>query len=149
MVKLMVQSYGVGGYNAEEEETKYLHYVPTHGFDNPAEVTITLSDSTGLIAQKYIVDSKKALAGGVADDGGAETDETTETNSAAANDMTLLPAAPAENDAYYFGFNDKPAGFILNVGTAGEGGGGENWDITWEYSKGSDAWDALAGVTDG
>lgn len=148
-MKLMVQSYGSGAYNAEEEETDFLHYAPTHGFDESAEVTITLSDSTGLLAQKYIVDLKKALAGGVADDGGAETDETTETNSAAANDMTLLPAAPAENDAYYFGFDEEVGGFSLNVGTAGTEGAGAGWTITWEYSKGADAWDALAGVTDG
>ncbi len=142
-MKLMVQTYGTGGYNAEEEETAFLHYAPTHWFDASAEVTITLKDPTGLMAQKYIVDLKKDLAGGVADDGGVETDETTETNSAAANDMTLMPAVPVLNDAFYFGFDEEVGSLTLNVGTAAA-----NVDVIWEYSKGADAWDALADVTD-
>jgi hypothetical protein len=82
---------------------------------------------------------------GKADDGGVITDETTETQSAAANDMTLLPANPAVNDAYYFGFYDNThTSFILNVGTAGEYDG----TIVWEYYDGG-AWASLGGISDG
>lgn len=84
-----------------------------------------------------------SMQGAVADDGGAQTDQTAEANSAAANDMTLLPAGPAVNDAYYFGGRGPFSTLTLNIGTAGAG----DWTITWEYWNGS-AWVALAGVTD-
>jgi hypothetical protein len=85
-----------------------------------------------------------ALTKAWAADGAALTDETTEANDAAANDMTLLPAVPAGNDAYYFGYLGCPfTRMTLNIGTAGVG----VWTITWEYWNGS-AWTALSGVTD-
>jgi len=86
---------------------------------------------------KEIIDGAKAL------DGAAYTDETAEALSAAANDMTLLPAIPAVNDAYYFGWYVPQSGFTLNIGTQGDG----TWTITWEYWNG--AWTALSGVSDG
>ena len=57
--------------------------------------------------------------------------------------MTLLPAGPAQNDAYYFGFDKLFDVMTLNIGTPGAG----VWTITWEYWNG--AWTALSGVTDG
>ena len=84
-----------------------------------------------------------ALKGAVADDGGTQTDQTTEANEATANDMTLLPATPAVNDAYYFGFTEKSSALRLTVG-AGDG----TWTITWEYYNGTD-WVALPGLSDG
>lgn len=86
----------------------------------------------------------EAMQGGVADDGGEQTDETAEANSAAVNDMTLLSATPAENDAYYFG-GDRPFDeLVLNIGTQGEG----VWTLAWEYYNGS-TWVAIPGVVDG
>jgi hypothetical protein len=86
---------------------------------------------------------KKAIDGAAADDGGAQTEETAAAQNPAANDMTLLPAAPAVNDAYYFGFSRPWDLLWLNVGTAGVG----TWTLTWEYWNGT-AWTALADVVD-
>ena len=80
----------------------------------------------------------------IADDGGTYTDETTACNNATANDVTLLPASPAVDDAYYFGYDYRTRKVSVNIGTQGVG----NWTITWEYYNGS-AWTALSGVTDG
>jgi hypothetical protein len=84
------------------------------------------------------------LGGAVADDGGVQTDETAPANNDAANDMTLLPAVPAVNDAYYFGHSSLWDWLELRIGTAGNG----VWTITWEYWNGA-AWTGLAGVNDG
>ncbi len=86
-----------------------------------------------------------ALAGAVADDGGVQTDETTEANNVAANDMTLLPALPVADDAYYFGSSIPFPILELNIGTAGVG----TWTIVWEYYSPSTGWTALSSVVDG
>jgi hypothetical protein len=87
----------------------------------------------------------QVLEGAVADDGGATTDESAQAKSAAANDMHLLPAAPADDDAYYFGSDYKFDELILNLGTAGNG----VWSIVWEYYDVDTTWHALAGLVDG
>lgn len=81
----------------------------------------------------------------VADDGGTQTNETVAANSATANDMTLLPAVPAQNDAYYFVSATQFDKLTLTIGTQGVG----TWTIVWEYYKSDDTWAALAGVADG
>jgi len=93
------------------------------------------------VARKY--DLEIVVGGGVADDGGVQTDETVAAQNATANDMTLLPAVPVAGDAYYFGHAKVFDVMKLNIGTAGAG----TWTITWEYWNG--AWVALADVTDG
>lgn len=80
----------------------------------------------------------------IADDGGSFTNDTLPSYDTFTNDMTLLPATPAVNDAYYFGNDAKFDEIELNVSTAGSG----TWTITWEYYNGT-AWAALSGVTDG
>lgn len=83
------------------------------------------------------------------DDGGVFTDDTTDANSAAANDVPLMPAVEAINDAFYFGGSLR-GGIVpnlfqeikINIGTAGVGN-----TIAWEYYNGS-AWASLT-VTDG
>lgn len=79
------------------------------------------------------------LKAAIADDGGVQVDETTAATSIANNDMTLLPTAPAVNDAYYFGGNEKFSVMHLQMGTAGAG----TWTTVWEYWNGS-AWAALS-----
>jgi hypothetical protein len=79
----------------------------------------------------------------IADDGGTQTDETAEANSPTTNDMTLTPATPVVNDAYYFGHQEQFARLKLWVTTAGA-----DTTLTWEYYNGS-GWSALTGVTDG
>lgn len=72
------------------------------------------------------------------------TDETTAATNAAADDMTLLPAAPAVNDCYYFGWTIPRPSFILNYSTQGDG----DWTIVWEYYNGA-AWATLPDISDG
>jgi len=80
-----------------------------------------------------------AVGGGVAhDDDGVDTDETTETNSAAADDMHLLPDPGAVGDGFYFGLANPFDWLLLNIGVAGVG----VWTITWKYWDG-DTWEAL------
>lgn len=63
-MKLQVAPYNnTAGTWTETEETAFLHYAPTHRFDNPAEVTIILSDPTGAIARKYNADADDVYVG--------------------------------------------------------------------------------------
>lgn len=110
--------------------------------------SITQSNGDVVYAGLVVVGSTEenadtALAAAIADDGGAFTDDTTAAGEATADDMTLLPATPAVNDAYYFGGNDPFKSLQLNISTAGAG----SWTITWEYYNGS-AYVALQNVTD-
>ena len=72
-------------------------------------------------------------------DGSAFTDETTDINSAGANDVPLFLDV---NDYVAFGFEQEFSQLRINVGTAASGGAN-----TWEYWNGS-SWTALSGVTD-
>jgi hypothetical protein len=83
------------------------------------------------------------VGGAVADDGGVQTDETVPASNDATNDMTLLPAVPSVDDAYYFGHPSLWDWLELRMGTAGNG----TWDIDWEYWNGA-AWASLADVID-
>jgi len=86
---------------------------------------------------------KIVVDGAVADDGGTQTDETPAAQNPTQNDMTLLPAAPAVDDAYYFGHARRFDAVWLNIGIQGDG----VWVITWEYWNGA-AWSALADLVD-
>ena len=80
-----------------------------------------------------------------ADDGGAYTDETTPANEATENDVTLVPATAAQEDAYYIGHStDTFQRVDITITTAGNFIG----TVTWEYWDGA-AWTALSTVTDG
>ena len=92
----------------------------------------------------YLYDLEEYVEGAVADDGAVQTNETAEAREATANDMTLLPAAPAVADAYYFGSRHPFTKLRIHATTAGEG----VWVITWEYYNGT-AWAALLGIVDG
>ena len=87
--------------------------------------------------------SPAAVGAAIADDGGVQTDETTQANNPTANDMTLLPAVPAVNDAYYFGLSTVWDWLSLNIGQTGTG----TWTIVWEYWNGS-TWASLPGAYD-
>jgi len=109
-----------------------------------AEVVVAV-DKTGnksaSVATALVL--KKVVEGVVADDGGVQTNETAAAQNPTASDMTLLPVAPAVDDAYYFGFSRPWDSLWLNVGTAGVG----TWTLAWEYWNGT-AWIALADVVD-
>lgn len=119
-----------------------------------AEVTALSIDSadvanyrlwlTGNPTLPWFADTATAAMGAaIQDDGGVFTVDTTDANSAAANDVALLPAVPAVNDAFYFGNTRRFDKLTLNIGQAGAG----TWTFAWEYWDG-DSWEALSGVTD-
>lgn len=79
-----------------------------------------------------------------ADDGTSFTDESAGAKEATDNDMTLLPATPAVDDAYYWGIADsKFKKLTIELGTAGVG----TWTLAWEYWDGT-AWVDIT-ATDG
>jgi hypothetical protein len=91
-----------------------------------------------------VLSSGNPLSGAVSDDGGVQVDETSAANNDASDDMTLLPAVPAVDDAYYFGLGILWDYLRINIGTSGVG----VWTLSWEYWNGS-SWSALPDVTDG
>lgn len=150
------------GYSYQETSTLYedskFKYWILHGSGGTLEIHYwTSTDGLSLTHQNVAEDSdtyahfqvmkptdgKLPLEAAIADDGGLQTTETTEANDSTANDMTLLPATPAVDDAYYFGGVNRFNSFLVNVGTVGVG----TWTITWEYYNGS--WTSLSGVSDG
>lgn len=104
--------------------------------------TSSLSIPTATVSRE--VATGEPVGGTVADDGGVQTNETSAANNDTVNDMTLLPAVPQVNDAYYFGHASPWDWLELRIGTAGNG----IWTVAWEYWNGA-AWAALAGVNDG
>ncbi len=79
------------------------------------------------------------------DDGGVYTDFSTEWAEATADDVDLLPATPAVNDAFYVG-NENGTFDTINIVSTTQGAG--TWTIVWEYWNGT-VWGALSGVSDG
>ena len=124
----------VVGPNRDEWQELYRYQVP-----NGVAYVFKPGDHFALYGE-YLQDT---LDYAFADDGGTFTDETGAANNATANDMTLLPATEAVNDAYYFGYRHPFGRLRLNVGTAGVGG-----SIVWEYFNGS-AWATVPGLVDG
>ncbi|HUU82113.1 MAG TPA: hypothetical protein VM243_01295 [Phycisphaerae bacterium] len=110
------------------------------GTDGCLAGTLTASNPS-----KGILETVSQAVLAYADDGGAYTDETTPANEATADDMTLLPATPAVNDAYYFGHATKQFDQI-DILSATQGVG--TWTVAWEYWNGT-AWAAVTGLTDG
>ncbi|MDD5539699.1 MAG: hypothetical protein PHG61_03305 [Candidatus Marinimicrobia bacterium] len=109
-----------------------------------AQTVIAAADQSILVNGPLITEGglQMLIDGAVADDGGVETDETAAARDATANDMTLLPAAPAVGDAYMLGSVYPVARFPINVGTAGAG----NWTLQLKYWNG--AWVNCVGEID-
>jgi len=109
-----------------------------------AQAIVTVDKSHNKNAPIASEGSVKLLVdGAVADDGGVQTDETAAARNATVDDMTLLPAAPAVDDAYYLGFNYKADWFWVNISTAGVG----NWALAHEYYNGV-GWSACVDIID-
>jgi len=110
---------------------------------NAGTITIVTPNTVGGLA---VTDRAVVIPSGVeaaiADDGGVFTDETAEANDSNADDMTLLPATPAQEDAYYFGNSRAFNQLNMIIDTPGSG----TWTITWEYWNG--AWVALNAIDD-
>jgi hypothetical protein len=120
----------------------------TTTINNAVTVTINVKDESNNNIQNARVSiqgaNTSAVKGAIADDGGVQTVQTTAANNATTNDMTLLPAVPATNDAYYFGSDEPFYRLIVNVGQNGAG----VWTILWEYYNGS-GWATIPDVNDG
>jgi hypothetical protein len=79
----------------------------------------------------------------IADDGGAQTDETAAANSAGAGDMHLGPALAVKDDAYYFGYRMPFSAVKLVISQIAK-----DCTIVWEYYNGS-TWGTIVGLVDG
>lgn len=115
--------------------------------NNAVTLSVTVKDEAGANIQNARVAIQRtttnSMTGAVADDGGSQTNQTTEANNATANDMTLLPATPAVNDAYYFGAAEPFYKLRINIGQNGAG----TWTIVWEYYNGA-SWATIPDVFD-
>ncbi len=137
--------------NSGSDSTEFISTQPLSGeallnggftdVDTLNMAVVESSDSTTSVPSQP-PSLKDSLDGAVADDGGVQTTETTESSDSTINDMTLLPATPAVDDAYYFGSNHPFRLKTLNIGTAGVG----SWTIIWEYYN--SAWVPLTNVDD-
>lgn len=72
------------------------------------------------------------------------TDYTAEANGGIANDVLLLPAALALNDAFCIGNNRKYNRVVMDIGTAGAG----TYTTILEYYRNDDTWAAATKETD-
>ena len=89
---------------------------------------------------------RSKLVAAVLEDFGAPsvyTSYTTASINVTADDVPLLPASPAVNDAFYFGFGSPFDGLSVNLTTPGVG----SWATDREYWNGT-AWTALQGQAD-
>jgi len=108
-------------------QSKYYRFGdPVQIYDNYSDVTIT--SATQVTATFTTTANQYARA----DDGTVFTDDDTDSANPTVNDMNLLPAVPAVNDAYYFGADSKFRNIKLNITTPGSG----VWTIAWEYHNG-------------
>jgi hypothetical protein len=83
------------------------------------------------------------VEGAVVQDGDSFTEKTSESQSTALNDIPLLPATAAVDDAFYFGCDNPCRIVTIDIDTAGVG----TWTLTWEYWNGS-SFKALSNVDD-
>jgi hypothetical protein len=103
---------------------------------------LTFSDCHTEGNMSVVGDSDAGYA--VLDNGGVFTDYTDEWNDATTNDVDLLPASPADNDALYVGHEDaEHKSLFFIIGTAGAG----SWTLEKEYWNGA-AWVTHTNITD-
>jgi hypothetical protein len=140
-------AYGSGAYGTGNPAVATVTEAQTWQLDNFGEDLVALAYADGRL---YTWDKSigvgpisVAVSAAIADDGGVFTDETADANSAAANDVQVLPVAPVNGDAFYLGYSTRFASITVNIGTVATDGA-----VTWEYWNGS-SWTALAGVSDG
>ena len=85
-----------------------------------------------------------AFDAAIAADGAVFTDETTEAGDLTTNNVTLAPAVPVAEDAYYFGASSKFNEIAIELSTSA---GASTWTLVWEYYDKNGDWTALT-VTD-
>jgi hypothetical protein len=114
--------------------------VPVPAFQEGDLLLAILSSDGGAQAYTATAPLKGAASQDAPD---AAVDDTADANSTATNDMEVMQASPALNDAYYYGGTHRFSKLRVVLGTQGAG----TWTITWEYWNGTQ-WSALSGVTD-
>jgi hypothetical protein len=143
---LILKAQPINTVGIEQTETPAYAMIQTKGKTDYPQKILFKDASCTFTRDKPYFEWGYSLLGAVADDGGIQTDETDESMDDADNDMTLLPALPAVNDAYYFIFPSPNAGKMwIDIGTAGVG----TWTITWEYYNGESWVNAFTYITDG
>ena len=115
------------------------------GFADSAGLFSYSHNDQGSLDISVVARNQGVAVAAIADDGGAFTNETDEAHSNTTADMTLLPAVPVANDAYYFGHDEEFPALKLDISTALTQSSPHT--IVWEYWNG--AWVALSGVVDG
>ena len=100
------------------QETGFLHYEIDHKFNEPAVAVVEISDPDRSVYQKYRTADQNIYAH--LNDGGVYFDETSDAASTTADDVILLPAVPAVNDAFYFGYTEEFEGMLINITTNGD-----------------------------
>ena len=125
-------------YFKSNTTSRWEYFINTDQIDSSSGMTYVVNRPT---KETNPIFGHEDVGVALADDGGVFATETTGCNNGTANDMTLLPAVPAVNDAYYFGASFTFTDLIMTVGTAGVG----TWTIVWEYWNGS-AWTAVSGL---
>ena len=113
--------------------------------EGPASDGVLIGEITPANPTKVLLKSLTTLGLCYTDDGGTYVDETVAFANATADDVEILPATPAAQDACYFGHATHTFDEIIIVQTT-QGVG--TWTIVWEYWNGS-AWTAVTGLTDG
>lgn len=100
---------------------------------------------TPIAPAKALLKSQAVAGLCITDDGGLYVDESTPFSESTGDDVEVLPATPADDDAVYFGHATLQFARVdVNITTQGAG----TWTITYEYWNGT-AWTALTNVTDG
>lgn len=110
---------------------------PLGGFDQ-AQFNVSNYETEDIIYDAIY--RLKDVTGAVAEDNGTGfTTETTEATDDTTNDMTLLPATPAVDDAYYFAGDDTYERIRLWISVPADWIG----TIVYEYSLGGSSWGTL------
>lgn len=147
--QLIVELYGISMWailrNAWAKQTETLRIE----FNADVSVRHIIMDLLG--GQSFTLDSEATFTGAVQlDDGGVFTDHTADaidptdgSNLGSTNDVDLLPATPAVNDAFYVGHTDQFEHISIDMTTVGVG----TWTILWEYWNGS-SWATITGLVD-
>ena len=117
----------------------------TSGFaDENGEFPYSHNDE-GSLDISVVARNQGVCVAAIAENNPAFVDETNEAHSNTTADMTLLPAVPDVDDAYYFGHDEQFTQMKLDISTALTQSAAP--DIFWEYWNGS-IWTALSGLVD-
>jgi len=117
----------------------------SEGFADSTGVFTYSHNDQGSLDLSVVARNQGVAVAAIAEDNPAFVDETDEAHSNTTADMTLLPAVPDVDDAYYFGHNEQFNSLKLSISTALAHSVAP--DIVFEYFNGT-IWVAVAGLVD-